>query len=113
MHPPEARGGAPVRIEHRLGPLPVALQRVGGHPQALQGEVAEERRVLEPQPLAFVVVGEEVAFERAARGLIRLGPHEAGERRGAGHPALGEPPPHLPGAPCIPDSPDSSPASRS
>ena len=81
MHPSEARGGAPVRIEHRLGPLPVARELVGGHAQALHGEVREELRVLEPQPLAFVV-GEEVAVERAARGLVSLHAHEAGERRG-------------------------------
>lgn len=102
--PGERRGAAPrwgripgrERRGHRLGPLPVALQRVGGHPQALHGEAGEELRVLEPQPLA-PVVGEEVAVERAARGLVGLGAHEAGERRGPRHPALGEPAPHLPG----------------
>ena len=97
MHPSEARGGAPVRIEHRLGPLPVGRELIGGHAQALHGEVREELRVIEPQPLALGVIGEEVAVERAARGRIRLHAHEAGERRRPRHPALGESAPHLPG----------------
>ena len=96
VHPPEARGGAPVRVEHRLGPLPVALQLVGGHAQAPHGEVGQQLRVLEPQPFTFIA-GEEVAVERAARGLVSLRPHEAGEGRRPRHPALGEPAPHLPG----------------
>ena len=101
VHPPEARGGAPVGVEHRLGPPPVGRELVRGHAKAPHGEIGEEVGVLEPHPLA--VAREEVAVERAARGLVCLGAHEAGEGGGPRRPALGEHPAHRSGlGPAVP-----------
>ena len=69
MDAPEARGGAPVDVRHRLGPLPAGRELVGGRLEPLHGELDEQRRVLQPDAV-LVLVGEEVAQHRAARGLV-------------------------------------------
>ncbi len=60
MDAPEARGGAPVDLDHGLGPLPAGGELVGGRGELLHGEVAQQLRVLEPDAV-LVLVGEEVA----------------------------------------------------
>ena len=94
---PEARGGAPVDVRHRLGPLPAGRELVGGRGELLHGELDEQRRVLEPDPV-LVFVGEEVAEHRPTRGLVGVDADEARHGRAGRHPLLGQQALHLPGA---------------
>ena len=96
MDAPETRGGAPVDVRHRLGPLPAGGELVGGRLEPLHGELDEQRRVLKPDAV-LVLVGEEVAQHRAARGLVGGDADEARHRRAGRHPLLGEHALHLPG----------------
>ena len=68
MDTPETRGGAPVDVHHRRGPLPAGRELVGGHQEPLHVEFDEQRLGLEPDAV-FVLVGEEVAQDGSARGL--------------------------------------------
>ena len=93
--PPVVRGGVPVDVRHRLGPLPSGGELVGGRLEPLHGELDEQRRVLKPDAV-LVLVGEEVAQHRAARGLVGVDADEARHRRAGRHPLLGEHALHLP-----------------
>ena len=92
---PEARGGAPVDVRHRLGPIPTGRELVGGRLELLHGELDEQRRVLQPDPV-LVLVGEQVAQHRAARGLVGRDPDEARHGRAGRHALLGQHALHLP-----------------
>ena len=96
MDAPEPRGGAPVDVGHRLGPLPAGRELVGGRLELLHGELDEQRRVLQPDPV-LVLIGEEVAQHGAAGGLVGGDADEARHGRAGRHPLLGQQALHLPG----------------
>ncbi len=86
----------PRDLDHGRGPLPAGRQLVGGGLELARGQLLQQHRVLEPDA-ALVIPGEQVAEHGAAGGLVGLDPDETGDRRGAGHPLLGEQSLHLPG----------------
>ena len=67
MDAPVARDGAPVYVELGLGPLPAGRELGGGGGELGVGELVEQLRVFQPHTV-LVLVGEEVAQHRAARG---------------------------------------------
>ena len=89
MDAPVARGGAPVNLQHRLGPLPAGGEFRGGGDEPLRGELGEQLRVFEPHPV-LVLVGEEVAQHRTARGLVGVHTDEARDGGAGRHPLLGQ-----------------------
>ena len=89
-------GRAPVDVRHGLGPLPAGRELVGGRRQLRDGKLVQERRVLQPDAV-LVLVGEEVAQHRAARGLVGVDADIARHCRAGRHPLLGEHALHLPG----------------
>ena len=91
-----AGGVVPRGLDHGDGPLPAGRQLVGGRLELRHGELLQQHRVLEPDAV-LVFVGEEVAHDRAAGRLVGVHPDEAGDRRAARHPFLGQQPLHLPG----------------
>ena len=96
MDTPETRGGAPVDVHHRRGPLPAGRELVGGHQEPLHVEFDEQRLGLEPDAV-FVLVGEEVAQDGSARGLVGVDADEARHGRAGRHPLFGQQALHLPG----------------
>ena len=91
-----ARGVVPRGFDHGDGPLPAGRQLVGGRLELRHGERLQQHRVLEPDAV-LVFVGEQVAHDRAAGGLVGVDPNEPGDRRAAGHALLGQQALHLPG----------------
>ena len=111
MDAPEARGRAPVHLRHRLGPLPAGRELVGGRGELLDGELVQQRRVLEPHTV-LVLVGEEVPEHPATGGLVVLDADIAGHGGAGGDPFLRQQALHLPtptagspGPPLVPRSP--------
>ena len=70
-HPPKARGGAPVHVEPRLGPLPARLQFPRRRLEAVHGELVQEIGIVKPDP-PLILFGEQVAVDPAARRLVSL-----------------------------------------
>ena len=75
--------GAPVDVHHRLGQLPAGQELVGGHQELLHGEFDEQRWGLDPDAV-FALVGEEVAQDGSARGLVGVDADEARHGRAVG-----------------------------
>ena len=94
--PAETRGGAPVGLQGRLGPLPARGQFVRRRPKLLHGKPVQEHRIVEPDP-AVVLLCEEVPRDGPACRLIGLDTDETGHSRGGGHLVLGQHALHLPG----------------
>ena len=86
----------PVDLDHGHRPLPAGRKLVLEGAQLLDGEVVQERRVVEPDG-AVVLPGEEVAQHLAAAGLVGLDTDEPCDGGGARNPFLGQQPLHLPG----------------
>ena len=63
---PVARGGAPVDLQHRVGPLPAGREFVRSGGELRHGEFVERFRIFQPHAV-LVLVGEEVAEHGAAR----------------------------------------------
>ena len=91
-----ARGVVPPGLDHGNGPLPAGRQLIGGRLELAHRHLLQQHWVLEPDAV-LVLVGEQVAHDRAAGGLIGLHADEAGDRRRARHPLLGQQALHLPG----------------
>ena len=88
-HAPEAGEVGPLDVETGLGPLPPRRELVGGHLEPVQGELHQQRRVLQPDAV-LVLVGEEIAQHGAAGGLVGVHANVAGERGAGGNPVIGE-----------------------
>ena len=93
---PETRGGAPVHLRHGVRPLPAGRELVGGGGELGHGELAQQLRVLEPDPV-LVLVGEEIAEHRPTGGLVGVDADEARHGRAGRHALLGQQALHLPG----------------
>ena len=96
MDAPVARGGAPVGLQPGLGPFPARGELVGDVLELGHGQIVEQRRILEPQPV-LVLVREQIPHHRAAGGLVGFDAHEPRQRRGTRHPFLREQALDLPG----------------
>ena len=96
-HPPEARGGAPVHVEPRLGPFPARLQFPRRRLETVHGELVQEIGIVEPDP-PLVLLGEQVAVDLAARRLVSLDADETRDGGGGRNPVLGQQALDLPGA---------------
>ena len=57
--------------------------------QAIEGELHQQRRVLQPDAV-LVLVGEEITQHRSAGGFVGVDPDEARERGAGGDPVLGQ-----------------------
>ena len=90
-----AGGVVPRGLDHGDRPLPAGRQFVGGRLELVRRELLQQHRVLEPDAV-LVLVGEEVAQDRAAGGLVGVHADEAGDGGGAGHALLGQQALHLP-----------------
>ena len=96
MHPSEAGGGIPIDLDPRLRPTPAGPQFLGPRLQLRRRQIAQQLRVAEPDA-GLVLLGEQVAVDRAAGRLVGFDAHEAGEVGGRREVVLGQHPPHLPG----------------
>ena len=94
---PEAGGRVPLQVELRLGPLPAGAQLLGGGLEPVHGEPVQEAGIAEPDAV-LVLVGEQVAVDDAARGLVGVHADEARDGGGRRDPVLGQQAPDLPGA---------------
>ena len=88
-HAPEAGEVGPLDVETGLGPLPPRRELVGGHLEPVQGELHQQRRVLQPDAV-LVLVGEEVAENGTAGGLVGVHANVAGKRGTGGNAVIGE-----------------------
>ena len=96
MHAREAGGVAPAGLDPRLGPTPAGPQLLRGRLQLRHRQIAQQLGIVEPDA-GVVLLGEQVAVDRAARRLVGLDADEAGEIGGRRDAVLGQHPPHLPG----------------
>ena len=93
----EAGKVLPSDVEPGFGPFPFGCNGVGHLLELLRGELVEQLRILEPDAV-FLLVGEQVAVDDAARGLVGVDADEGGGGGLGGHAALGEHAADLPGA---------------
>ena len=88
-HAPEAGEVGPLDVEPCLGPLPAGRQLVRRDLEAVEGELHQQRRVLQPDAV-LVLVGEEVSQHGTAGRLVGVHADVAGERGACGDPVIGE-----------------------
>ena len=89
-------GVVPGDLDHGGGPLPAGRQLVGSGLELLGRQLLQQHRVLEPDAV-LVFLGEQVAHDLTAGGLVGVHADEAGDRGAAGDPLLGEQALHLSG----------------
>ena len=88
-HAPEAGEVGPLDVEAGLGPLPAGRELVRRHLEPVHGELHQQRRVLQPDAV-LVLVGEEVAENGTAGGLVSVDADVAGERGTGGNAVIGQ-----------------------
>ncbi|MDE0702696.1 MAG: hypothetical protein OXH59_03135, partial [Rhodospirillaceae bacterium] len=89
-------GVVPPRLDHGHGPFPAGGQLVGGGLELVGRQLLQQHGVLEPDAV-LVLVGEQVAHDRAAGGLVGLHADEPRHGGRARHALLGQEALHLPG----------------
>ena len=96
-YPPEARGGAPIHVEPRLGPFPARLQFPRRGLEAVHGELVQQIGIVEPDP-PLVLLGKQVAVDLAACRLVSLEADETCDGGRGRNPVLGQQTLDLPSA---------------
>ena len=88
-HAPETGEVGPLDVEPCVGPLPAGRELVRRDLEAVEGELHQQRRVLQPDAV-FVLVGEEVSQDGTAGRLVGVQADVAGERGAGGDAVIGE-----------------------
>ena len=89
MDPAEAGEVAPVNLKARVGPLPAGRELVRRSLEALGGELVQEIGIFEPDA-PLILVGEQVAVDPSAGGLVCVDADEVRGDGGRRNPVLGE-----------------------